>query len=146
MSEFKRILIPTDGSEFTKAAIENGLLLAKLSGGKATALYVLDQSIYSRSHVDSAVANIYDTLEREGRFATGYVLDRGKEIGVEVEEKIVEGAPARVIAQESQGYDVIVMGTLGRTGMSKLLMGSVAEKVIKESMCPVMVVRSVPSK
>ncbi|MDR3282917.1 MAG: universal stress protein [Candidatus Methanoplasma sp.] len=146
MPEFKRVLIPTDGSEFTKAAVESGLLLAKLSGGKATALYVLDQSVYSGSHLDSAVVNIYDTLEKEGRFATGYVLERGRDLGVEVEEKIVEGTPAKTIAHESSNYDVIVMGTLGRAGISKLLMGSVAEKVIKESMCPVMVVRSVSSR
>jgi nucleotide-binding universal stress UspA family protein len=47
-----------------------------------------------------------------------------------------------VILEESPNYDLIVMGTLGRSGMSKLLMGSVAERVVRAASCPVMVVRS----
>ncbi|MDR0888146.1 MAG: universal stress protein [Candidatus Methanoplasma sp.] len=139
---FEKILIATDGSEFTKAAVEHGLALAKLSGGVVTALYVLDQSVYSKTPGNSAAVNIYETLYKEGSYATGYIAERGKELGVEVVEKIAEGAPFKVIPQLSEDFDVIVMGTLGRTGMSKLLMGSVAEKVIKEAKCPVMVVRS----
>ena len=61
---------------------------------------------------------------------------------MEVELSIKEGTPVKVILEESPNYDIIVMGTLGRTGMSKLLMGSVAERVVRASMCPVMVVRA----
>lgn len=139
---FKKILVPTDGSEFTKYAVDKALELAKLSDGKVTALYVLDRSIYANSPMDTAVINVYDTLEKEGTFATGYVVEKGKEMGVEVEEKLVEGSPSKVILQESEGYDVIVMGTLGRAGISKLLMGSVAEKVVQNAKCPVMVAKS----
>ncbi|MDR0524231.1 MAG: universal stress protein [Candidatus Methanoplasma sp.] len=142
MSEFQRILIPTDGSEFTKDAVERGLSLAAMSGGSVTALYVIDQSAYSNPHVDAAVANAHDTLEREGACATGYVADRGREMGVPVEAKVLEGTPSKVIIRESKEYDAVVMGTLGRTGISKLLMGSVADKVIRGAECPVMVVRS----
>ncbi|MDR2845851.1 MAG: universal stress protein [Candidatus Methanoplasma sp.] len=139
---FKKILIATDGSEFTKAAVEHGLSLAKLSGGSVTALYVLDQSVYSNTPASSAVVNIYETLSKEGNYATGYIAERGRELGIEVKEEIAEGVPSKVISRLSEDFDIIVMGTLGRTGISKLLMGSVAEKVIKESKCPVMVVRS----
>ncbi|MBR7152486.1 MAG: universal stress protein, partial [Candidatus Methanomethylophilaceae archaeon] len=52
------------------------------------------------------------------------------------------GVPVNVIVDESSNYDVIVMGTLGRTGVSKFLMGSVAEKVVRASRCPVMVVKA----
>ena len=55
---------------------------------------------------------------------------------------VKEGAPVKVILDESANYDIIVMGTLGRTGMSKLLMGSVAERVVRASQCPVLVVRA----
>lgn len=139
---FKKILVPTDGSEFTKYAIDKALELAKLAGGEVTALYVLDRSIYANSPMDTAVVNVYDTLEKEGTYATSYVMDKGKELGVKVYEKVVEGSPAKVILTESEGYDVIVMGTLGRTGISKLLMGSVAEKVVQNAKCPVMVAKS----
>jgi nucleotide-binding universal stress UspA family protein len=56
--------------------------------------------------------------------------------------KVVGGPPAKVILEESAGHDLIVMGTLGRTGMAKILIGSVAEKVVKLAKCPVMVVRN----
>ncbi|MDD1743881.1 MAG: universal stress protein, partial [Methanomassiliicoccales archaeon] len=56
--------------------------------------------------------------------------------------KIEEGSPPRKIMEMSKNYDLIVMGTLGRTGVSKLLLGSVAEKVVRFAECPVLVVRA----
>lgn len=145
---FKKILVPTDGSEYTKYAVDKAIELAKLSGGKVTALYVIDKSIYANSTMDTAVTmvNVYDTLEKEGEYATSYVLTKAKEIGVEAEEKRIEGLPSNVILQETNAgeYDLIVMGSLGRTGISKLLMGSVAEKIVRNAKCPVMVVKAPP--
>lgn len=139
---FKNILVPTDGSEYTKAAVKKAIELAKLAGGKITALYVLDQTILTNMPMDTAVMNVYNTLEKEGKTAVDYVRDLGAQEGVEVELSIKEGTPFKVILDESPKYDIIVMGTLGRTGMSKLLMGSVAERVVRASQCPVMVVRA----
>lgn len=139
---FSNILVPTDGSEYTKVAVRKAMELAKLSGGKVTALYVLDQTVLTNMPMDSAVVNIYNTLEKEGQEAVDFVQDLGKETGVEVEVSIKEGAPVKVILEESSNYDIIVMGTLGRTGMSKLLMGSVAERVVRGADCPVLVVRA----
>jgi len=134
--------VPTDGSEYTKAAVKKAMELAKLAGGKITALYVLDQTILTNMPMDTAVMNVYNTLEKEGKTAVDYVRDLGAQEGVEVELSIKEGTPFKVILDESPKYDIIVMGTLGRTGMSKLLMGSVAERVVRASQCPVMVVRA----
>ncbi len=139
--EFKNILVPTDGSEYTKAAVREAVSLAKLSGGKITALYVLDQSVFTNMPMDTAVMNVYNTLEKEGKAAVDFVRDLGAENSVEVEVSIKEGTPVKVILDESPNYDIIVMGTLGRTGMSKLLMGSVAERVVRAAQCPVLVVR-----
>lgn len=139
---FKNILVPTDGSEYTKEAVRRAMELAKLAGGKVTALYVLDQTILTNMPMDTAVMNVYNTLEKEGKDAVDFVRDLGAQEGVEVELSIKEGTPVKVILDESPNYDIIVMGTLGRTGMSKLLMGSVAERVVRASLCPVMVVRS----
>lgn len=139
---FENILVPTDGSEYTKAAVRKAMELAKLSGGRITALYVLDQTILTNMPMDTAVMNVYNTLEKEGKAAVDFVRDLGAEEGVPVELSIKEGTPVKVILDESPNYDVIVMGTLGRTGMSKLLMGSVAERVVRASQCPVMVVRA----
>ena len=132
---FNKILVPTDGSEYTKAAVRKAMELAKLSGGKVTALYVLDQTILTNMPMDT-------TLEKEGKEAVDFVRDLGAQESVEVEVVIKEGTPVKVILDESANYDIIVMGTLGRTGMSKLLMGSVAERVVRASQCPVLVVRA----
>ena len=92
--------------------------------------------------MDTAVMNVYKTLEKEGQDAVNYVMELATEAGVKAELSVKEGTPVKVILEESQNYDVIVMGTLGRTGMSKLLMGSVAERVVRAASCPVMVVRA----
>ncbi len=139
---FDKILVPTDGSEYTKAAAKRAIELAKLSGGKVTALYVMDKTIFTNVPMDTAVMNVYNTLKTEGNSALEYVKNLGKEYDVEVDMKLAEGVPIKVILEMSKDYDIIVIGTLGRTGMSKLLMGSVAEKVVRASKCPVMVVRS----
>ncbi|MFA6710078.1 MAG: universal stress protein [Candidatus Methanomethylophilaceae archaeon] len=139
---FEKILVPTDGSEFTKVAIEKAMELAKCTGGRITALYVEDQTIFVNMPLDSAIMNVYSVLRKEGQAAVDYVFDLGAKYGIQVEKKIVEGSPVKVIIEDSADYDVIVMGTLGRTGMSKLMMGSVAERVVRYSKCPVMVVRS----
>lgn len=139
---FKRILLPTDGSEYIKPATVAAMDMAKCFGSKVTALYVLDHTVFVNMPLDSAVMNVYSILEKEGQTAVEYVENLAKERGVEVETKVMEGSPVKVIVEESENHDIIVMGTLGRTGFSKLMMGSVAEKVVRYSKCPVMVVRS----
>jgi nucleotide-binding universal stress UspA family protein len=61
---------------------------------------------------------------------------------VKVTPRIEEGSPSRKIVELSSEHDLIVMGTLGRTGFSKLLLGSVAERVVRFAKCPVLVVRA----
>ncbi len=123
---FENILIPVDGNELTNAAVDQGVALAKLANGKITALYVVE----SKKKLTSAHS------------ATEYILKKCKDEGVEVTELIENGIPAPVILKKSSDYDVIVMGTAGKKGMTKLIVGSVAESVIRSSMCPVIVVRS----
>lgn len=139
---FDRILVPTDGSEFTKVAIRKAIELAKCTSGRITAIYVLDQTIFVNMPLDSAIMNVYSLLEKEGQVAIDFVRDLAAKNGISVDEKIVEGSPVKAIVEASPNYDIIVMGTLGRTGVSKLMMGSVAERVVRYSKCPVMVVRS----
>ena len=138
---FEKILLPTDGSVFTNPAVDKAMELAKVSGGTVTALYVVDQSVYSNMPMDAAIVNVYETLEKEGREAVAYVKEKATAAGVGFEEKIVEGIPSGAINAVSKDYDIIVMGTLGRTGMRKYLIGSVAEKVVRSAKCPVTIIR-----
>jgi nucleotide-binding universal stress UspA family protein len=142
MNRFNKILIPTDGSENTKAAIAQGLELAKAMGAEVTALYVVDQASFVNFPMDATVVSIYSLLEKEGKDAVDYVVKEGEKAGVKVEAKVVEGNPAKKIVDEAENYDLVVMGTLGRTGISKLLLGSVAERVVRLAPCPVLVVRT----
>jgi nucleotide-binding universal stress UspA family protein len=116
--------------------------IAKGVGAEVTAMYVVDQTSFINFPMDSTVVSVYSLLEKEGKTAVSFVIEEGERQGVKVHTRIEEGSPARKILEASKDYDLIVMGTLGRTGISKLLLGSVAEKVVRFAECPVMVVRS----
>ena len=139
---FTKILVPTDGSEFTKAAIRQAVELAKVTGGSITALYVIDQTVFGNVPIDSSVNAIYDMMDKEGHNATAFVKSLGEENGIDVSEMVVSGSPVKAIVETSKDFELIVMGTLGRTGFAKFMMGSVAEKVVRFAKCPVMVVNS----
>ena len=139
---FGKILVPTDGSEYTKSAILKAVELAKVTGSTITALYVLDQTIFVNMPLDSAVTNTYTLLKKEGESAVSFVKEACEKEGIPCELLIGEGSPVKFIVESSKDFDLIVMGTLGRTGFSKLMMGSVAERVVRYSNCPVMVIRA----
>jgi nucleotide-binding universal stress UspA family protein len=139
---YKKILIATDGSEHTVKAIQHSIMLAKATGAKLTALFVIDSSSFSTLPPEVMWENIHEMLEKEGEKAVKFVVDEGKKKKVKVTTKILDGAPADVIVKESEKYDLVITGTLGRTGLSRLLLGSVAEKVVKMAKCPVMVIKS----
>ena len=142
MKPFNKILIPTDGSEYTKEAIKKGLELAKVLDAEVTALYVVDQTSFINFPMDSTIVSVYSLLEKEGKDAVEFVKSEGAKLGLSVNVKIEEGSPPRKILEASKQHDLIVMGTLGRTGVSKLLLGSVAEKIVRFAECPVLVVRA----
>lgn len=71
------------------------------------------------------------------------MVDQGEKMGVDVKPLVVNGIPTSEIVDASGNYDLIVMGTAARTGVSLLLLGSVAEKTVRHARCPVLVVRAV---
>jgi nucleotide-binding universal stress UspA family protein len=137
---YSKILIPTDGSEYSKEAADHGLALAKMIGAEVTALFVVDEgSILSRSVPN--IPNLAATLEDEGNKAVAYIRSEGEKRRVKVRSRIENGSAAPVIIKCTRDYDLVVMGTHGRSGVSKIVMGSVAEKVIRLAECPVLVVK-----
>ena len=80
-------------------------------------------------------------MDELSKKAVDNAVMEGKKKGVRITGKVVNGHPADEIIKESKKYDLIVMGSLGRSGMSHLLMGSVAEKVVRFAACPVLVIR-----
>ncbi len=145
VSEFYRnIVIATDGSENSKRAISYGIEIAKLSGATVHALYVVDTVNFSSIPMDVGWETMYETLRGEGERAISEVKERGEIAGVEVREVLLEGHPSDEIINfaENNNADLVVVGTLGKTGLDRFLMGSVAEKVVRGSKVPVLVVRS----
>ncbi|MEM0342626.1 MAG: universal stress protein [Thermoplasmata archaeon] len=142
MDEIRKILIATDGSEYTKEAVTTGLKLAKVLGAEVTALYVIDQTSFVTFPVDSSIVSVYPQLENEGKRAVEDVKKEGEAMGVKVTTVVAEGSPTRKIVEMAADFDLVVMGTLGRSALGKLFIGSVAERVTRYAPCPVLVVRS----
>ncbi len=140
---YKKILISTDGSEYTKNAVEYGIELAKNTEAKLYAIYVVDTAAFASIPMDAAWESMYELLKQEGDEATKYVAEKALAEGLDIERLTVEGHPAEEIIKyaEKNSVDVIVMGTLGKTGLDRFLLGSVAEKVVRTSKIPVLVVR-----
>ena len=138
---YGRILIAVDGSESNKYAIEDGLTLAKQMGSIVTALCVFDVGSFANVAQGYGVVDERDYAKSAYEAALEYILERGKELDIEVTPKMMAGRPAEMIINESAEHDLVVCGTLGRSGLSRALIGSVAEKVVRFSYCPVLVCR-----
>jgi len=140
---YKKILIATDGSEHTKNAVNYGIDLAKNTGAKLHAIYVVDTAAFASIPMDAAWESMYELLKQEGDEATRYVSEKAEEESLEVEKSTIEGHPAEEIIKyaENNSIDIIVMGTLGKSGLDRFLLGSVAEKVVRNSKIPVLVVK-----
>ena len=149
---FERILIATDGSKFSEKAAKVGIELAKLSGGKVIIVYVADISKYVSSAglippfggvSPDAINDVVASIRETGEKATLQVNELARAAGVISERRIVEGNPHSEILRiaEDEKIDAIVMGSIGKTGLERFLMGSVAEKVVHNSKLPVLIVR-----
>lgn len=151
VSMIKNILIATDGSSHSEEAARVGIELAKLCDGHVAILYVVETggyvpmpfegltpSPYAKDEA-SALAKI---LLKNGDEAVSHIEDLARDSGVSCEKIVVEGHPASEIlkiAEESK-KDIIVIGSIGKTGLEKFLLGSVAEKVVRNSKVPVLIV------
>ena len=139
----RKILIATDGSEYTKNAVDYGIDLAKNTGAKLYAIYVVDTAAFASIPMDAAWESMYELLKQEGDEATKYVAEKAEAEGLSIERLTAEGHPAEEIIKyaEKNSVNLIVMGTLGKSGLDRFLLGSVAEKVVRSSKIPVLVVR-----
>jgi nucleotide-binding universal stress UspA family protein len=139
---FKKILIATDGSKRTQNAVEMGLKIATEQHSKVYAVYVVDTVTFTSIPMDVTWENMYQLLKDEGEDAVKAVKDGAP--GADVETHVLEGNPAIEITKFAADNDVdlIIMGTLGKSGIDRILLGSTAEKVIRIANCPVLVIKS----
>ena len=143
---FEKILVATDGSEHGLRAAKVALELGKISGGKVIALYVADTERTAHLPDDMLLFSMRELLLKEGKEAVEEVEKLAEEKGVAFESVVIEGHPSNEIIDYAKkaGMNVIIIGTVGRTGLDKFLLGSVAEKVVRNSEIPVLTVPAVP--
>lgn len=138
-------MVATDGSELVKKAIDLAIEIAKLSEAKLYAVYVVelggDLLIPSRDEEWKRTIEEHSTIE--GKKATDYVENIGRAANIDIESIILEGKPANEIIDfaEKSDVDLIVMGTHGKTGIQRFLIGSVSENVVRHSKIPVLVAK-----
>jgi nucleotide-binding universal stress UspA family protein len=140
----RQILIATDGSETANEAADFAIEMFGCSGAKVYAVYIVDTTPYRSVSLDKIWSKeTLDEFERAGHEATSYIENAGKTAGVEVETRVLKGHPAEKIVTfaEDNNIDMIVVGSLGKGGYEKVLLGSVSEKVVRHAKVPVMVVR-----
>lgn len=145
---FDRILIPTDGSDAVTPAVEKAIDLAETHDATLHALYIVDQpaTVSGTGQGFAGLDSLLETLEREGREATNAIADQAQAKGVETETAVELGNPHDDILNYAERHDVnlIVLGTHGRTGVKRALLGSVTEDVVRHSEIPVLTVHREP--
>jgi nucleotide-binding universal stress UspA family protein len=143
--QFRHILAPTDFSEYSKKAVASALELAKKFGAKLTILHVIELPPYPvEGYVTPSLSQTFmDDLERQATTELAQVIPEAEAAGVEVARVVGVGTPYRKIIDtaEAEQVDLIVMATAGRTGFSHLIMGSIAERVVRTASCPVLTIR-----
>jgi nucleotide-binding universal stress UspA family protein len=136
------ILFPTDGSAGADAALDHAIEQALNHDATLHVLYVVEENI---PVAEVSQPDVLDELEAEGKRIVEAARHRATEAGLEsVQGTVGGGSPYRVILEyvDDHGIGLVVMGTHGRSGLDRLLLGSVAERIVRTADCPVMTVRA----
>ena len=143
---YSTILMPVDGSDVSNHALEEGLSLAKALGSRVILVYIVDMTIAAMPEAELGVANA--EIMRRSFIEQGNNVIRAAEAaarakGVPYESVIEEGDVHDGIVEtaDKRGVELVVMGTHGRRGLNRLLLGSVAQSVTKRAHCPVLLIR-----
>lgn len=135
-----KILIAIDGSEHSKKAMEVVAKVAKDLNAKIDLIHVVVM-IDENFKYGVPTPGIREALEEEGIAILRDGEDFFKKKGIKVKEILEHGEPSDAIIQQGKAYDLIVMGTVGRTGIEKFLLGSVSERVVRHATCSTLIIR-----
>lgn len=131
---YSDILVPTDGSESSTAAVEQSLAIAASDEATVHFLHVIDVGTeMSASGVGTIADELTETLEQEADEALDSAAAQAEEAGVDYERILLEGVPHESIVEYSAEHavDLIAMGASGRSGLKEHLLGSTADRVIR---------------
>jgi nucleotide-binding universal stress UspA family protein len=143
MMRIQTILHPTDFSPSSGHAFQLACSLARDHGARLMVLHVVDRPVAVYGGVMTAPPPPPPVEERKAAQEQLHQI-RQTDLKLPIESRLEEGDPAMGILEVAKEYncDLIVMGTHGRTGLSRLLMGSVSEKVLRSALCPVMTLKA----
>jgi nucleotide-binding universal stress UspA family protein len=141
---YKRILVPIDGSATSMRGLDEAIKLAKLSGASIHLVHVLDQFLFGTG--ETYTVDVFGLQKEAGERILGQGKERVAAGGVPVTTFVSEPMPGRVCdivcdQAHKAGADLIVLGTHGRRGIGRLLMGSDAEQVLRLAPVPVLLIR-----
>jgi len=146
MVTLKKILCPVDHSECSYLALKYAISLALKDEAKLYLMHVIDARLYDTEMYKFSPYKLNEIDESKTRTDLMKSLPDGTTDVLEVETIVVKGVPFNEIinAATEISVDLIVIGTHGRTGLSHVMLGSVAEKVVRKAPCPVLTVRMPP--
>jgi len=130
---FNIIMVPTDGSEYAALAEDMAIQLALKLGSRVVAVHVIDEKLIYP----------YEVLEDEGKAILGNVRKKGENTGVQVDEILIMGSPMHDITEITQktNADLVIIASHGKSALKKLLIGSVAENVLKTVNVPILLIK-----
>ena len=144
---YQRILVPVDGSPTSNAGLSEAIKLAKLTGARVRVLHVVDETAFLMSGDSSPMSgDIFTLLKEAGQAVLEAAREQVNAAGIAVDAALFDGFRGRLserVAEQVKewGADVIVVGTHGRRGVGRMLMGSDAEQIVRTATVPVLLVR-----
>ena len=152
ISKYKRILVPFDGSDYSKRALDEAIIIAKRFDSTIFLLNVVNESVFKEHHslfsgylqgTKSNDENLaYKIIDQTENFLEGICFDVGKK-DIKISHKVISGKPKKEILRFAQNnkIDFIIIGSQGLAGIKKLkTLGSVSREILENAFCPVLVV------
>lgn len=143
---YQRILVPVDGSSTSGHALQEACKLARQLGAQLELVYVIDDIRLMNADSYINYAEMTEALKSSGNRVLAQAHAKARQSGIEAEVKLLEAGGDRiasVIVEEARSWpaDLIVIGTHGRSGFSRVVFGSVAEGVVRTAHIPVLLLR-----
>lgn len=141
--KIKTILVPTDFSELSNEAVDYAFSMAKRIGAKMVFMHTLEWPDHPDEMTPMSDEG-YAFMKDRGNAMLHDLVTRAEKEGLEASASLADGVPFIEIIRAARKHnaDLIIMGTHGRTGLSHVMMGSQAEKVVRQAPCPVLTIKS----
>ncbi|MCK8519584.1 universal stress protein [Methanoculleus sp. 7T] len=141
---FRKILVAIDGSEPASRALDTAIEEAGVWNAEVHVIYVVESGLFSSLPMDNTLEVIYSVLQKEGEEILGSAQKKAEAAGVPLTTHLRQGhAGSQIVAlAEELGVDLILLGSYGKSGVDRLLLGSVTDYVVRNSPITTTVVRS----